>query len=409
MASTSDRCYVWVWLPGAADPVACGVLERRSPALWFHYGRGYLDRPDAVSLYEPVLPLEDRWFGPPIEDLALPGPLRDAAPDAWGRRVVLNRLTGRHGRDADVDALDELTYLMESASDRFGAVDFQASPEEYVPRSASATLAQLQRVADLVAAGEPLDPALVAAALGGTSLGGARPKAAVADGGRSWLAKFSTSDDTLNWVGAEAAATFLAGRAGLRVPEVRMARANRRDVLLTERFDRTDGGRHMAVSGLTLLGLGQMTARYGSYPELLDQLALWSDDPAAGAELFGRIAFNIAVSNNDDHLRNHAALWDGRHLRLAPAFDLAPQPRSGETCFQAIPYGRQGERESALAPLIAQAAVYNLTRARARAAVDQIVEAIRAAWPEAADFARLTTADRATLYGRLILPPAVFR
>ena len=63
------------------------------------------------------------------------GCLRDAAPDAWGRRVILNRIFGRKGKDVDTAALDELTYLLESGSDRIGALDFQHSPSEYVPRA----------------------------------------------------------------------------------------------------------------------------------------------------------------------------------------------------------------------------------------------------------------------------------
>ncbi len=143
MTSTSDTVFVWSWSAGATEPVLCGGLRRppRSEALSFAYADAYLANPDAVSL-SPDLPLERRWFTP-ADDLALPGALRDAAPDWWGRQVVLERLTGRHGPDADVDALDEATYLLQSGSDRFGSTDFQNSPVAYQPRRESASLGEL--------------------------------------------------------------------------------------------------------------------------------------------------------------------------------------------------------------------------------------------------------------------------
>jgi serine/threonine-protein kinase HipA len=228
------------------------------------------------------------------------------------------------------------------------------------------------------------------------------------DGTQSWIAKFPTSDDPFNIVGAEAASLYLARLAGLDVPGSRVLRAVGKDVLLVERFDRTpEPGRIMAVSGLTLLGLGELEGRYGSYPELLGAIQDKAADPVGtGRELFSRIAFNIAVSNTDDHLRNHAALWDGKTLRLSPAFDLAPGVRHGETSYQAIPYGLNGERESRFAGLIRCAGAYGLSSAEAAAAVESLVDCIEANWADATDAARLSAADRALLWRNQILHPA---
>jgi serine/threonine-protein kinase HipA len=78
-----------------------------------------------------------------------------------------------------------------------------------------------------------------------------------------------------------------------------------------------------------------------SYPQILDVLRLYAKDATQpGPELFRRIAMNIAISNNDDHARNHAAFWDGTHLELTPAYDLAPGQRSGDTFEQAMAFGR---------------------------------------------------------------------
>jgi len=154
MASTSDQAFVWVWLPSATRPVPAGRLQRRGTSgLWFEYGRGYLARPDAVSL-SPTLPLSTAAYGP-TEDLGMPDALRDGSPDAWARRVIPNRLTGPRGLGADPLALDELTYLLESGSHRLGAIDFQATADIYRPKAESAGLDELHRAAQIVEATDP--------------------------------------------------------------------------------------------------------------------------------------------------------------------------------------------------------------------------------------------------------------
>ncbi|MFB7877770.1 type II toxin-antitoxin system HipA family toxin [Nocardia sp. NPDC056064] len=402
MASTSDDVYVWTWTADAVEPIPAGRLRRRPDGLWFEYGRRYLERPEAVSL-SPTLPLDVAAY-PPTEDLGMPGALRDGAPDAWGRRVLLNALTGERGHQADVTRLDEQTYLLRSGSNRFGANDFQSSSSRYAGREDTASLDDLHRAAQVVEAGESLPPALAEALVDGTTMGGARPKALIKSDSREYLAKFSTSSDPFPVVPAEAAALSLARRAGITVPDFEVVSSLGRRVLLVERFDRPGGGRRArVVSGLTLSGLGEMTARYGTYPMLLASLREHGTD--AGADLYARIAFNMAISNTDDHLRNHAAFWDGRTLTLTPAYDLSPIPRSGETAFQALAYGLDGERESRLAALVDCAHVYGLTRARGLGIVDGIVHSIRQGWADAADEAQLTQAERAALWGRQFLNP----
>lgn len=84
----------------------------------------------------------------------------------------------------------------------------------------------------------------------------------------------------------------------------------------------------MVVSASTILGLDPyLGARYATYPDLADRLRATSVDVGDARELFARIVFNVIVGNTDDHARNHAAIWDGRQLKLAPAFDICPQAR----------------------------------------------------------------------------------
>ena len=121
---------MWVWLPGATEPVVAGRIQAEDSRYVFNYGRSYLSRPEAIPVHLPELPLRAGAIEPepPLE---IANALRDAAPDAWGRRVIVNRLTGVRGRSADLVDLDELTFMLQSGSDRIGALDFQTSPSEY--------------------------------------------------------------------------------------------------------------------------------------------------------------------------------------------------------------------------------------------------------------------------------------
>ena len=129
--TTSEQAYAWIWLPGAAEPVVAGVLKRHGEKAYFAYGIRYLERPDAIALFTPELPLRRGEFVP---DSVIASCIRDASPDAWGRRVIMHYLLNCHHHDADPVELDEITYLLESGSDRIGALDFQRSATVYEPR-----------------------------------------------------------------------------------------------------------------------------------------------------------------------------------------------------------------------------------------------------------------------------------
>ncbi|GAA2231585.1 HipA domain-containing protein [Herbiconiux moechotypicola] len=403
--TTSDELYVWTWLPGHSEPVVAGRMDQAGPIVTFIYASSYRARHDAISLFAPELPLRP-GIQEPLDGLVIAGALRDGSPDRWGRGVIERRL------GAAPNSLSEIEYMLNSASNRFGALDFQVDREEYVPRDERATLDELQRAATLVEEGSALPSALDAALLHGTSLGGARPKATLTDdGGREWLAKFSSSDDRLfSVVNAEGAMLELARRAGMNVPESKVVSSLGKEVLLVSRFDRVGASeRRHIVSGLTMAETDEMYARYVSYPQILDALRLHARDATQpGPELFRRIAFNIAISNNDDHARNHAAFWDGTHLELTPVYDLAPGQRSGDTFTQAMAYGRGGAKVSNFAALAQESETYGLSRAQGWEIIGQLVSSIDDNWDDAADIGRLSSADKRQLAKRQILPRAAF-
>ncbi|EHD19588.1 MULTISPECIES: type II toxin-antitoxin system HipA family toxin [Brenneria] len=409
---TVNEAYVWIWLPDATKPVVAGLLRRDGDGFIFNYGRSYLERRDAIPIYEPELPLK-RGAIPPGTGLKLASALRDAAPDAWGRRVILNRLVGVKGKDMDVGTLDELTYLLESGSDRIGGLDFQASPTEYVPRTAqAASLEELMNAATMVENGVPLTSDLDQALFHGSSLGGARPKAMIEAENRKFIAKFSSSTDTYNVVKAEYIAMRLAADVGLHVAPVHLRHTAGKDVILIERFDRSQAGdgwqRRLMVSALTLFGLDEMMARYASYEELSDIIRHHFDEPQATLrELFGRLVFNIICGNTDDHARNHAAFWDGKSLKLTPAYDICPQNRTGNEATQAMLIIGEN-RMSNLAVCLSAAPKFRLNESEAIAIITHHIETVRERWTSICDEAALSEVDRKLFWGRMFLNPFIF-
>lgn len=406
----AEQAYVWTWLPGQTEPVVAGVLADLGDIVTFTYGQSYLGRPDAVALYLPELPLEVGTQVPQSGPVA--GVIDDASPDAWGMRVILSRLAGR-GVD-EVTALSRLTYLLESGSDRIGALDFQASSDIYEPRGgAPASLEQLVRAAELVEEGEELPPELDQALLHGSSVGGARPKATLVDGSRNLIAKFSSAADPYPIVRGEFLSMTLARRVSLNVSNVELTQSIGRDVLLVERFDRPgDGTRRAMVSAMTILGLNESSALFGSsYALLADAMRRrFTDAEETLHELFRRIIFNILTGNTDDHPRNHAAFWDGKAetLTLTPAYDLTPLLRRTGEATQLMAIGRDGWRFSEVAGCIERADIYHLTQAEARDIVDMQVHRIQASWLEVCEKARLTTNERRTLAGTAYFNPYAF-
>ncbi len=407
------EAFVWTWLPGATQPVIAGRLAASNGQFVFNYGQSYLARRNAIPLYEPELPLRSGVL-PLLDGLSMPNCIRDAAPDAWGRRVIVYRkLAVRAGR-TDTAELDELTYLLESGSDRIGALDFQRSTTSYLARDASeASLKDLLQAADSVEKGVPLKPGLDAALLHGSSVGGARPKAMIVSDKKKYIAKFSSQNDVYNVVKAEYVAMRLAAEAGIKAAPVLLERAAGKDVLLVERFDREKAGggwkRQAMVSALTLLELDEMMARYASYEELATVVRHRFKEPRNTLrELFSRMLFNVLCGNTDDHARNHAAFWNGQELALTPAYDICPQARTGGEATQAMLI-TGNERLSQIAACLKSARSFHLSDREAVQIARGQIETINDRWLPVCAEAKLTEVDRNLLWRRQFLNPFAFQ
>jgi serine/threonine-protein kinase HipA len=389
---TSEReCYVYIVPPGATEFVTAGrfqVSETRDglPLGQFVYGRRYLARNDAVELD----PVELRLAGRTYETARMKGffgAIRDSMPDYWGRRVI-----EKHSGHTQ---LEEFDYLMEGADDRAGALGFCLGVEPPAPRrqfNRTLDLDRLQKAADAIIADDPdrAGPERAQAEellLEGTSMGGARPKAVVQDDHTLWLAKFGRQDDRWNHPRVEHALLLLARSCDIDAADSRIETIGGRDVLLVRRFDRDWSGegyhRHRMVSALTLLQSEDSQADRGrwSYLLLADEVRRASAQPEADLrELFARMCFNAAISNLDDHPRNHALLAKGREWRLSHAYDLTPSPVVAldrrDLAMDCGPAGRYANK----ANLIGAAGRFLLGKDEAAAIFARVTETVRGQW-----------------------------
>ena len=358
MSATDQKLYAFAYLD--TEWVPCGQLTLTEDgtkllASTFAYGLRYLERPGALEVDPVSLSIQDK--GPvrgtalfPPNNLPLFGGIRDAAPDAWGRRVIESRLK------VPANSLPESAYLLHADSQRVGAIDIRSS------RDSSATpgfgtwdnLEYLMEAAERIDAGLPVPAPLEEIFAEGSALGGARPKATVRDEERVlWLAKFPSRNDSLAVPVVETATLRLAATAGLTVPPVRLVEMSSRTAMLIRRFDRywAKAGTDVSlpedlmstapayglaekrlgfVSGLTLLACNEMESPDRSYGDLAQAIRRYCHPSVIrdnNRELFERLVFNILVNNDDDHLRNHGFIWDLRlpGWRLSPLYDVMPR------------------------------------------------------------------------------------
>lgn len=374
----------------------------------FVYGKRYVQRPYAVEVDPIALRLKDEEGGAKrfvLAGLTEFGGIRDAAPDAWGRRVIENKLR------VAVNKLPEVAYLLEAGSDRVGALDvrLKRDSEASAPVSAEMDLARLLEAADRIENEEPIgeDLAICFGSLG--SAGGARPKASVrTDDGVLWLAKFpSKSDRACNAV-LEAGALELARAAGLRVPPLEVRQVRDHKVLFIRRFDRywaepgtvPDPGKESwepaagplglqlvegrigFCSALTLMGLDEHEAISSSYKALAEQIrarALPKYLARDLRELFKRQALNIFVTNTDDHLRNHGFLYQAaaKGWTLSPLYDVLPMSVVAQERMLHLEVGDRG-RLATLDNLMTHWAVYFSSQVEALRALHEVWLAARA-------------------------------
>ncbi len=345
----------------------------------FEYFAEYLSHAESYEL-DPVLVKRAGQQQTPV-GWALFGAFSDAAPDGWGRRLIQRNERARaHALGAAEREVAEIDYLLGVRDDlRQGALRFRDPGTGTYLAEDHAGVPHMIDLGALLAAAEQLehddvsDEGLRLLLDGGSSLGGARPKAHVVDPQRRLgIAKFpAPSGDEWDVVRWEAVALMLARDAGVQVPEFSLHRVGGKPVLIIRRFDRDARRRVGYVSAMTMLEAAERDP--SSYLEIAETIEERSCAATADLrQLWRRIVFSRLISNTDDHLRNHGFLRASTAgWLLSPAFDLNPNPR--RVSFSTTIDGSDAGNEIAVALEVAE--LFRLTRQEASAAIVEVREA----------------------------------
>lgn len=325
------------------EPMLMGLLScsaiRGKEVFSFEYDEAWL-RDGKFRSFDPDLQLfKGRQYVPYGKDNF--GIFLDSTPDRWGR-ILLDRreLFKAREESREPDTLLESDYLLGVFDgSRMGALRFKLSQDgPFLDNDSNlatppwTSLRELEEAALHIEDNESASSGkwLKMLVAPGSSLGGARPKANVLDkDGNLWIAKFPSQKDRRDVGAWERVCMDLARKAGILVSECMAERyGSRYHTFLTRRFDRDGSRRIHFTSAMTLLGYSDGERSSGaSYLELAEWITRnCANTDANLTELFRRIAFNIAISNCDDHLRNHGFLYGPKGWILSPAYDLTPDP-----------------------------------------------------------------------------------
>lgn len=310
----------------------------------FEYDKDWLERTGlALTLDPELMPYSGRQY-PTGKNIF--GLFADASPDRWGR-VLMNKreriLAEKEGRKPS--KLYDSDYLLGVYDEtRMGGIRFKLdsegpflSDDKETAAPPWATLRTLEEASrnfenDETGLSEKWLNQLIKP---GSSLGGARSKATVVDTrGQLWIAKFPSKNDENDTGAWEMVAHDLAGLCGLNVPEAKLEKFSPLgSTFLIKRFDRSGSKRVHFASAMTLLGKtdGTSAADGTSYLDIVAFIRSYGAQPKKDLiELWKRIVFNMAVTNTDDHLRNHAFVLTGKGWILSPLYDVNPVPYGDE-------------------------------------------------------------------------------
>lgn len=376
-----------VWLDcDLGPPCLVGTLAHDRGQIRFHYERMWLRDARAFAL-DPDLSLDEAPFFPKPE-LGNFGIFLDSSPDRWGQ-TLMKRREALQAKDEKrtprtLYAWDFLIGVQDFT--RQGALRFRlAGTEEFLGNEKMAappitTLRELEAVAYQLSSRriddlDALRKWLSVLVAPGASLGGARPKANFTEAdGSLWIGKFPARDDDRDVGAWELVAHSLALKAGVDVPAAKAVRLNNEfHTFCVQRFDRANGTRRFYASAMTLLRKEQSEGT--SYLELAQFLRGKGDGAHADADLeqlFRRVAFNVAIGNRDDHLRNHGFILGATGWRLAPAFDVNPNIDKAEHVLNID----DADNRPSLQTVLTTATFYGLTEERGKQIVEEVASAV---------------------------------
>jgi serine/threonine-protein kinase HipA len=342
MALNRTDIFVYAHWIGLQEPVLMGILSvqqsKGRKSLSFEYDESWINGNQVFLLDPDIMLYSGPQFPGTKENFGI---FLDSMPDTWGRTLMKRRaaqLAKESGRPVPV--LHDTDFLLGVADTcRMGALRFKLDPDgpfldddRHTPVPPWTSVRELQHIADLVESdkdSKELNKWLVMLMAPGSSLGGARPKANIIDKDwQLWIAKFPSKNDAIDKAKWEYLVYRLALLAGISMSESRIEKvAGNFYTFFTKRFDRIKGERIHFASAMTMTGNNEEILR-DKRASYLD-LSLFIQDHGGNikedlTELWRRIVFNIAVSNTDDHMRNHGFIIENGKWRLSPAFDVNP-------------------------------------------------------------------------------------
>jgi len=356
----------------------------------FEYSKNWLRSGDSGFFFDPDLHLyEGRQYVP--AEKALFGVLSDSCPDRWGR-LLMNRRETIHARKETRKprALTESDYLLGVYDEtRTGALRFSLeengvflSADKDLPAPPWTTLRALESASLAFESDENnlSEKWLKQLLAPGSSLGGARPKASVkAADGALWIAKFPSKHDEWNSGAWEIVAHDLAALCGLAVPPAKLETFSEAgSTFLVKRFDRNMDRRIHFASAMALLGKTDGEGATGvSYLDIASFIKAHGAAPKQDlGELWKRIVFGMAISNTDDHLRNHGFLLTGSGWALSPMYDVNPNIYGDALSLNVSAADNSLDLELA----IETAGHYGVSTDKAKSTVTDIIKTVGANW-----------------------------
>lgn len=342
MTYIKTNIYVYAHWQEMKEPKIIGVLSAQQAkgkkAFSFEYDNDWL-KTEQKFLLDPDIQL---YGGPQYPNQKENfGIFLDSMPDTWGRTLMKRR--EYHWAKVNNDkprTLYDIDFLLGVYDEsRMGALRFKTDPNgDFLDNNVNAScppwssIRELQNAAHIFEnddENEEVDRWLSVLMAPGSSLGGARPKANILDLDKSlWIAKFPSKTDTIDKAAWEFLAYILAINAKIEMAPCRIEKiSGKHNTFFTKRFDRENGERIHFASAMTMTGNNEDTVRdaQASYLDIAEFISNNGANIVVNLhQLWRRIIFNIAISNTDDHLRNHGFILTKEGWILSPAYDLNP-------------------------------------------------------------------------------------
>lgn len=379
----------------AAIPEKIGTIYveggKGKEVISFEYDNAWLENVDTSLIFDPDLMLyKGRQYAP--LDKSMFGIFADSCPDRWGRLLMKRReaiIAKKEERKPK--RLTDIDFLLGVYDEtRMGGLRFSVtedgpflSDDRELATPPWTTLRKLESASLAFEKNEDgMEEKWLKQLLApGSSLGGARPKASVsAPDGSLWIAKFPSKHDDINVGAWEMVVHDLAVMCGLDVPEAKLEHFSKTgSTFLTKRFDRDGEHRIHFASAMTLLGKndGASAADGSSYLDIVSLIRKYGATPKKDLlELWKRIVFNMAVSNTDDHLRNHGFILTNEGWCLSPLYDVNPNSDGDVLSLNVDEYSNLIDFELALDV----APAFGLTEKQAKIQLDEIKSIVENNW-----------------------------